>query len=52
MFVVDQDQEITVKLHGILNDWDLCKRKSDLGKERTQSGRSVRDDDYGIAATL
>ena len=52
MFVVDQSQETTVEPYGILNDWDLCKLKSQLNTERTQSGRSVRDDGFNIAVTL
>ena len=43
MFVVDQEKETTTEIYGILNDWDLCKRKRDLAKEHTQSGRSVSD---------
>ena len=51
MFVVDQYHETTLEPYVILNDCDLCKRQSELNTERTQSGRSVRDDGFGIAAT-
>ena len=43
MFVVDQDQETTTEPYGILNDWDICIRKSDLAMECTQNGRPVSD---------
>ncbi|KAI0690797.1 hypothetical protein BC835DRAFT_1521480 [Cytidiella melzeri] len=36
MRVVDQDDEKDENVEGILNDWDLCKFKSDLGEQATQ----------------
>lgn len=48
MFVVDQETETETNVHGILNDWDLCKHKRDLALEQTQNGRSVS----GISSTV
>jgi hypothetical protein len=42
MKVVNQDVEVDNTINGILNDWDLCKHKSELNAEATQHGRSVR----------
>ncbi|KAI0693118.1 hypothetical protein BC835DRAFT_1092027 [Cytidiella melzeri] len=36
MRVMDQDDEKDVNVEGILNDWDLCKFKSDLGEQATR----------------
>ena len=41
MFVVDQEKAAETELKGILNDWDLSKRKCELTLEQTQHGRSV-----------
>ncbi|KAI0693723.1 hypothetical protein BC835DRAFT_1415742 [Cytidiella melzeri] len=40
MRVVHQDDEEDLVMEGILNDWDLCKRKSELEQEARQHGRS------------
>ncbi|KAI0690796.1 hypothetical protein BC835DRAFT_1417547 [Cytidiella melzeri] len=40
MCLVDQDDEKDADPKGILNDWDLCKYKSDLKEQATQYSRS------------
>jgi hypothetical protein len=41
MKVVDQDVDEDDSIYGILNDWDLCKRKNMLNVEAIQHGRSA-----------
>ncbi|KAI0695378.1 hypothetical protein BC835DRAFT_1414894 [Cytidiella melzeri] len=38
--VVDQKDEKDRNVQGILNDWDLCKYKSDMNQKATPHGRS------------
>ncbi|KAI0690793.1 hypothetical protein BC835DRAFT_160717 [Cytidiella melzeri] len=38
MRLVDQDDEKDAEPKGILNDWDLCKYKSDLNEQGVQQG--------------
>ncbi|KAI0690799.1 hypothetical protein BC835DRAFT_1521481 [Cytidiella melzeri] len=40
MCLVNQDDENDAEPKGILNDWDLCKYKSDLKEQATQYSRS------------
>ena len=52
MRVVDQEREKDVVIQGILNDWDLSKRRKYLTALATQYGRSVSIFVMGLGFSL